>query len=310
MRIHELEAVFLEVTGEDRLDFVSGLVSNQVKQLPDGGTSISLVLNHRGQALAQLRTLRFPERLLLVSEDGAGPGLLEDFSARIIFDQVELEDVSSRYRLFSLQGPGAADLAASTFGASDTSSQGVFSETADGLLLAFSKRSLAGGVDLIASAIQADELLERFVSLGAQPSTPADLDRERVLAGVATAAGEGGEGVLPQEAGLEPFVSYRKGCYLGQEIMARIEARGRLRRDLAGLTLVTQPAAGERDITHEGRNVGRLGTVALDAELGVIALAVLRNDLPADAEFMVGGVSAKRRPLPASPETASPSEGL
>lgn len=301
MKLFQPQVAFLKVSGADRLDFVHGLVSNQVKQLPATGTSVSLLLNHRGQALAQLRTLRFEDHLLLAVEDGAGPHVLQEFESHIIFDQVELSDVTDRYQLLTLQGEGAVECAAACSGAGIPET-GLFG-VADGVFVTRARRSQAGGVDLIVAADQATALRQRLVDAGASPGRAAELDLLRVQAGVATAAGEGGEGVLPQEAGLEDYVSYRKGCYLGQEIMARIEARGNLRRQLTSLSLTGLPAAGERSITLDGRMVGRLGTVAVDGDT-VLALAVLRNDLAGDAQLEVGGVQAQvsTPPVPSVPE--------
>jgi folate-binding protein YgfZ len=306
MKLFQPEAAFLRVTGDDRLDFVHGLVSNQVKQLPADGTSISLVLNHRGQALAQLRTLRFAGHLLLVIEDGAGRFVQEEFESHIIFDQVGLEDVTQAWRLLSVQGEGAA-AAVSGISGQEVPEAGFFAATDSGLFLTRSRRSLAGGVDLIVPAAQAGAVTQQLLAAGATPGSREELDLARVQAGIATAAGEGGEGVLPQEAGLEGFVSYRKGCYLGQEIMARIEARGNLRRQLAGLRLAALPEAGQRDIRLEGRTVGRLGTVAVDPGAGVLALAVLRSDVSPQATLEVGGTSARISPLPSgSPAPRTP----
>src|SRR5690606_9961401 len=101
-----------------------------------------------------------------------------------------------------------------------------------------SRRSLAGGFDLgMFGAGGADELLARLEAAGAVVVGPEQLAAARIAALLPSAGAEGGEGVLPQESGLTSLLSYRKGCYLGQEIMARIEARGKLRRSLASIEL-------------------------------------------------------------------------
>ena len=119
-----------------------------------------------------------------------------------------------------------------------------------------------------------------------------------MAAGIASASGEGGEGALPQEVGLEHAVSYRKGCYLGQEIMARIEARGNLRKGLRGLKLAALPGSETRDLTLEGKKVGRLGSVAEHPDLGIIALASVRMELEAGQEVEVGEITATVVELP------------
>ncbi len=137
----------------------------------------------------------------------------------------------------------------------------------------------------------ADALVAVLLAAGAVEVGVEQLDAARVVAGVPSAGGEGGDGVLPQEAGLTSLISYRKGCYLGQEIMARIEARGTMRRGLRRLSLAQQPD-GDRDIKADGRLVGKLGTAVRDEAGTWTALAVLRLDLTADTVLEVAGTTA------------------
>jgi folate-binding protein YgfZ len=141
------------------------------------------------------------------------------------------------------------------------------------------------------------ELRAALQAAGAVTGDRAGLEASRVAAGLARAAVDAGPGVLPQEAGLDEALSTRKGCYLGQEIMARIEARGRLKRSLTILALGDRdgdgPPADARAVLADGRRVGRLGTVALHPEAGLLALAVLRGDLEGDAPLRAAGRVAR-----------------
>lgn len=286
----------LKASGSDRLDFVHGQVSCAVKNLPAGGFSEGLMLNHKGHALAQLRVLRRNEALLLVVDGGATAAVARRLQEHIIFDQVILEPQPSS--VLSLQGEAADEVLAAV--GLELPEAGAVAETALAgapLLLHRARRSGAGGYDLLVPTEQAGAVFDALVAAGALPAGEAALELARVLAGVPDAEHEAGEGVLPQEAGLEPLVDYRKGCYLGQEIMARIEARGKLRRSLQGLRLRARPEKGVRDVLANGKTVGRLGTVAEHPQLGVVALAVLRDDL-AEVELMVGTVAARAATLP------------
>ena len=103
---------------------------------------------------------------------------------------------------------------------------------------------------------------------------------------------------MPQEAGLAYAVSYRKGCYLGQEIMARIEARGTVRRRLVGLKLGKVPEPGVRDLVQNGKTVGRLGGIAEHPRLGAIALGSVRTEVEVGARLEVGDMTATLSALP------------
>ncbi len=290
----QLPAVAVEATGADAAPFLHGQFANDVSGLPVGGVGRTLHLNHKGHAIAEASVLRRGKAdLLLVIDDDRADWVLESLDSHIVFDQVTLKRQPG-LALLTLQGGGATDLLGEAPEASRYAQLQL-----DGVeVVAFPRRrSAAGGFDLLVPAERLDALTGALSSRGATVVEPGVIDALRVLAGVPTAAGEGGDGVLPQEAGLEEALSYRKGCYLGQEIMARIEARGNLRRSLARLRLSGRPADGERTISAGGRMVGRLGTVAeFENEAGdrvIEALAVLRNDLPADAELEAAGVRAE-----------------
>ncbi len=279
MRHALVPTTFLSVEGDDRVDFVSGLVSGNVRDLAAGDSVRSLMLNHRGHALAELTAWRLGDSLLLAVHDGQGELVRTEFEGRIIFDQVEIGDVTHSHSLLAV-----LDWHAGT-------------ELPGGVLAtARARRSHSPAIDLVASGDGVDQAAA-LEALGSVPVGLDELELERIRAGIPSAVRDAGAGVLPQEAGLEPLVSYRKGCYLGQEIMARIEARGNMRRQLQGVALSAEPAEGERDILLDGRRVGRLGSVTLDPELGWLGLAVLRNDLEEGASLCVGGVRAVSRAL-------------
>jgi tRNA-modifying protein YgfZ len=290
----------LRLTGADRLDFLHGQVSHEVKRLTPGEGRAALMLNVRGHALALLRIFRRDDDLFVAVEGGAGARVEAQLRAHIVFDQVEIHNLSDTLSTLSVQGGGAGAVLQEVFraelSAPETFSQPPFASAK--VLVASAARSRAGGYDLHVLTRDAPALLHELREAGAALAGERALEALRIEAGLAGAEFEGGEGVLPQEAGLEHAVSYRKGCYLGQEIMARIEARGKVRRRLAGLMLAAPPAPEARDLTQEGKVVGRLGGVATHPRLGVIALASVRSELEEGAVLEVAGAPATLTRLP------------
>ena len=116
----------------------------------------------------------------------------------------------------------------------------------------------------------------------------AELEAARIEAGISDAARDGWAGYLPQEVGLEGAVSYRKGCYVGQEIMARLEARGNARYHLAQLLGEGLPAHAE--VTFEGKLVGRSGAEPAQSDAGP----------PAPRPARRRGAASRRRGGPAT----------
>ncbi|MBS3934251.1 MAG: folate-binding protein YgfZ [Truepera sp.] len=290
----------LRLTGADRLDFLHGQVSGEVKGLQVGQMSHALLLNVKGHALALLRVYRRQDDLFAAVEDGGGALVKAELQAHIVFDQVTIEDLSDTLRAFTLQGRGVREVLKRALG-SNLPADGHFVEVpfADAkVLLAPVRRSSATGVDLHVLSRDAEALQTALLMAGAQLAGDDWLTLTRITAGLPSAAGEGGEGVLPQECGLAYAVSYRKGCYLGQEIMARLEARGNVRRRLLGVKLNGQP--DDKALRHQGKEVGRLGSFARHPELGWIGLAVVRLELSPGAELTAGGTQATLAPLPFS----------
>jgi len=287
----------LEVSGPDAAPFLHGQLANDVSGLRPGETNRSLLLNHKGHALAEAQVFRLEERrLLLVVDDGLLDRVAETLERHVVFDEVELRRVPAA--AVTLQGSGAAATLWTALGGAAAPADGAFAALRHGgdQVLAYpTRRSEAGGFDLVAlGAPDAGALAAALAGAGAVDAGDAGLDAARVAAGVASAGREGGEGVLPQEAGLDRFVSFRKGCYLGQEIMARIAARGAVRRGLRRLELSAEPRG--RDVEAGGRVVGRLGTVARFPDGGLRALAVLRAEVEEGAAVSVGGVPGRVAP--------------
>lgn len=286
------------LTGSDRLEFLHGQVSNEVKRLQPGESRPALMLNVRGHALALTRVYRREDDLLVAAEGAAGALVEAQLRAHIIFDQVEIQNLSSTLSTLTVQGAQASAVLSYVF-KENLPGENTFAEVpfaSAKVLVSPVARSRAGGFDLHVLTRDLAELVSALKTAGAELAGENALEAHRLWAGVAGAEHEGGEGVLPQEAGLDYALSYRKGCYLGQEIMARVEARGKLRRRLVGLKLTGFPVV--QDITHGGKTVGRLGGVAEHPNLGLIALASVRSELAVGSSVFVGEVSAQLEALP------------
>ena len=282
----------IRITGDDRLDFVHGQVTNQVKNLKVNGFSENLFLNHKGHALVDLKVFRRADDLYLTIEDST-EFTLNRFKKHIIFDKVELQDLSSKLTTITLQGKNAKKYLEELF-QTDVPAAGQFIElefAAAKILINPAKRTLYGGYDINLCISDAIPVLKKLLSAGLKLAGEDALEISRVEAKIPKAIKDAGVGILPQEAGLEPMLSYHKGCYLGQEIMARIQARSSLRRSLQILSLESLPEQARAEIRLNDEKVGVLGSVVNHPMLGIIALAVLKNNSEA-SEFDVGGVKA------------------
>lgn len=290
----------LSLTGSDARGFLHGQLANDVNGLAVGHVGRSLLLNHKGHAMAEAAVVRTDHALHCVVDDNRLAWVKDTLERHIVFDDVKLSEPSAS--VVTLQGTRADRvLEAAGLPVPAGSELAVLAGAWGEGSFAYRSERAGGGFDLVVSSEHdLDRLVADLVTAGAVEVGPQALAAARIAATAPTAGGEGGDGVLPQESGLTHLISYRKGCYLGQEIMARIEARGSMRRELATIELDGFPSeqegegASAREITSDDRRVGLLGTVARFPDGTVKALSVLRNDLPEDARLTVGGVSGRR----------------
>ncbi|MDW8482207.1 MAG: folate-binding protein [Meiothermus sp.] len=273
----------LELRGADRVDFLHNQCTSDIRGMPKESWLKTLFLNARGQIEHLGRVFHLGEALWVSSP--SAQALAQRFRRYIVFDQVEVEPLP--HSLLRLQGPQA--------------------EAVGQQLLPLPPRwslsRLSGGVVardelglwLLLPTPQAADLAPQLLEHGATPVGRQAWHIWRVEQGQPDLAEALGE--LPQEAGLEGRVSYKKGCYLGQEIMARLEARGQTRYRLMALLGQAQIPPGA-EVFREGRPVGRVGTAVESPEWGAVALALLRKELRPGDQVRVGEWSATVASLP------------
>lgn len=286
----------LRLTGDDRIDFLQGQLSHDVRGVRPGEARPALLLEHRGRPRADLVAVRRQQDVYLAVDDGRGAVVLRSLQDHVIFDQVVIEDLSDTLASFVVAGDAGVQALAQVLDVSVPASAGAVVTKAawrgSDVLLHARPRGLAASVDVHLLSERLPDLWRALLQAGVQPAGERALAAARVAAGIAAAAFEGAD-ALPQESGLDDRVSYRKGCYLGQEIMARIEARGTVRRSLVRLTLAAAPRQAELPVHADGhRVVGRVGTVARAPDGAWNALAVLRNDLDEAVALRTLGVAA------------------
>jgi folate-binding protein YgfZ len=156
------------------------------------------------------------------------------------------------------------------------------------------------GIDLIAAGGDRERLREALLEAGAVQVSAAAAEILRIEAGVPRFGAEMGSETMPAEAGIvADAVSFTKGCYIGQETVARLHYKGKPNRHLRGLRLSAQAEPGTALRLGE-KEVGRLGSAGVSPALGLIGLAILRREAEPGAELAVGedGVTAEVTALP------------
>jgi folate-binding protein YgfZ len=285
----------LALTGSEAKTFLAGQVTNDTESLTAGHGVYAALLTHKGKMLGDLRVLDLGEELWLDTERVALQALFDTVRRAKIGYDVELHKRTLQQALFSLMGPLAREVAgaeAAGLGADEH-------DNARGELGVLVTTDL--GVDVICAAEDAAAVRARLEEAGAVAVKEADAEVLRVETGRPRYGIDLDESVIPQEAGLnERAVSFTKGCYVGQETVARLHYKGKPNRRLRGLRLSGAAATG--DVLRLGeREVGRLGSVVTSPRLGNIALAIVRREAqPGDVVAVgeSGAVSAEVVELP------------
>ena len=251
----------VRVAGPDAASYLQRMVSNDVEALPVGGACEALLLTPKARIVAPMTVLRRgADDFLLLTEPELGEHLAAAlrrarFAARA---EIEPESHESTLVLGGELPPGAVP-------------------TAD-------------------YGVQAYELLDEPAPAGAEQADADELERLRILARTPRWGRELDDRVLPAEAGLdERAISFTKGCYPGQEPVARLHYRGRANRGLRVLALDgDELPADDAELALDGKAVGRVTSAVADGDGGVLALAYVRREVPADAVLVLGRREARQ----------------
>jgi folate-binding protein YgfZ len=274
----------LALSGGEAKSFLQGQISNDVEDLEPGAGCYAAFLTPKGKMLGDVRVLDAGEELLLDTERAALQELFNMVRRFSVGYAVELHKRTVQRGLISLIGPQAATVCGATALGAEEHAHTVVD--VDGVTVRAIRTDL--GVDLLVEAEQTEALIAALAARGARPVSEAVAECVRVESGRPRYGIDLDESVIPQEAGLnERAVSFTKGCYVGQETVARLFYRGKPNRQLRGLKL-TAPVAMGAGITLDGKAVGTVGSVAESPALGSIALALVRREAPVGSRVGVG----------------------
>ena len=262
----------LELTGADRETFLQGMVSNNVLGLSAGNTRHAALLDTTGHILADLHVHARPDTLVVETD----PACLEVLSATLnkflIMEDVQIADVSSDYAVVSV-----------LFGVDGN-------EWLPVLKLWTSSTSflVAAGIDFWIPAAEKDAVWKDLLAAGAVTFSAEDAEALRVDAGIPKWGAELSPAILLPEAEMDDAVSYTKGCYVGQEIVARLQARGHTNKALRQILLAEDapvPPTGAtihvpEDGPEPGREIGTVTSAAASPSRGgqAIALGYVRKE--------------------------------
>jgi tRNA-modifying protein YgfZ len=279
----------LALSGPEAKSFLTGQVTNDIEALAPGSGCYAALLTNKGKMLADLRVIDADDELWLDTERVALQPLFDVIRRAMVGWQAELHKRTLQQALLSLIGPRAAEAVGGAIGPEHANRRGELGG-AEVLLVA---------TDLGIDVVCATEDVERVRTALRVPEVPeADAEVVRVESGRPRYGVDVDDTTIPQEAGLnERAVSFSKGCYVGQETVARLHYKGKPNRHLRGLRLSAPVPSGTSLLAGE-REVGRLGSSVVSPRHGPIGLALVRREAAPGDELTAGPATATVVELP------------
>jgi folate-binding protein YgfZ len=278
----------LQVTGPDRLSFLQGMLSNDLRALKPFAGQHATLLTQQGKVIADVRVLCALNSFYLDFLENLKEKILAHLNHYLVADEVEIADRSTEYATLSVQGPQSEALLRKLVGQAELPAHSLdhamVSIDATAICAVYASHTGETGFDLIAPIANLSNIAQRVTGTGKQFSA-AWVGEEaqnilRIEAGIPRYGVDFTEDNLLLEVGLDHAVSFTKGCYLGQEVVERIRSRGHVNKKLVGLTLEGQEPASPRDvIVFADKPVGTITSSVHSPALGKpIAVGYVNKD--------------------------------
>ena len=289
----------LVLTGEDRVRWLNGMVTNNVRDLAVGHGVYNFVLTPQGRIVGDLVAYNRGDFVLVTTDRAQAPAVTEIFDRYIIMDDVEVADISDKLSAVGLAGPRAANTLQKAGieipqlpkeGNCGPPTQLDPGQVIDlvwrdmGISVARSTHPNMDAFEIWFAVEQADRVWDELVAAGATPVGSEALELYRIARGVPLYGRDFGQRDLPQETEQKHALNFTKGCYIGQEIVERIRARAILHRTFTGFVVEGDPPQLGTKVQSEGKNIGEITSAArvpFPSGERTVALGYLRREFEA-----------------------------
>jgi folate-binding protein YgfZ len=274
----------LQFTGSDRVSFLQGMLSNDVRVLKMFDGQQATILTQQGKVIADVRVLCAMNSLYLDFWEPLKEKIVAHLNRYLVADEVEIHDPNDQWKMLSLQGPRVRNMLSEVFANTELPAQpnqhAMVQFDGAPICLVRADHSGADSFDLIVQNEQLPAVAQRLTHLGASWVGARAQNILRIEAGIPRYGIDFNEDTLLLEVGLENYYSYTKGCYLGQEVVERIRSRGHVNRKLCGLLLDGNTPANAGDtIIAAGNDVGKITSSVVSFALNrPVALGYIHKD--------------------------------
>jgi folate-binding protein YgfZ len=288
----------IALTGSDRVRWLNGMVTNNIRDLEPGRGVYAFLLNPQGHILGDLYAYNRGESLLVDTDQAQVEKILAVFDKYIIMDDVEVANISDQWSAIGITGLKSREaLQAAGFGVPELKPlqfvEITWQQTTVTLVRGDNPQVKA--FELWLAPGDTERVYEALTEAGAKPIGTRALELLRIAAGIPRYGVDIRERDLPQETEQERALNFSKGCYVGQEIVERIRSRGQVRRKFTGFEIAGQLPAGGSKIQAEGKEVGEITSAASLPTAGGerrLALGYIRREVAIPGKQVEAGGSA------------------
>lgn len=259
----------IRVSGTEAVLFLNGLITNDMKTLGQNQWMPAVFPNVQGRLLASVRVLRLADQgtspmFLLDSEASMRERVLQTIFKFTMAGDFKVEDVTTTSACISIQGKDAPAIMNQAFGTDAQSGNTLQSHSWNGIELLVVHASYTGeeGYDIIVDAPIAVRIWQALLAAGAKGVGTKTLEVLRIEAGIPKSGVDMDESLVVSETNLDDAVSFTKGCYIGQEIIARIKYRGHVAKKISGVVLDSQVEPSAKLLSPENKEVGTVTSIA------------------------------------------------
>ena len=291
----------LSITGKDRIAFLNGLLTNELSKANENTGIHSLLLNPKARVLADLYLHIEADRIVIDTGERPSAQVQQILDQFIITEDVKIEDLKEKNALLTIQGPASKQVLKETLKAS-VDDLGPLESTGLGPSLIVARdRTGQGGYDILLPSDEAEPVWQGFLLKGEHGLLPVGLEAFEVLrleAGIPKYGVDVDENTIVLEAGYQDAISFTKGCYMGQEVVARATHIGRVNRRLSQLHIdTTETLSSDAKILANGGPVGSVTSAAFSPGLGkTVALGYVgRDNAVVGKELAVGNAGKELR---------------
>jgi len=279
---YQQERGLIAVHGGEAAQFLDGLISNDVKTLEDGARMTAAFPNAQGRLLALVRVVRQGDRFLFETENATRQKIFDNLFRFTMAGDFFVEDLSETYRFVS-----------------------VFDRSFIPITPPYTEFDTPYGADYLVHREDAVDFLGELKYFGAEKISDELFETLRIENGIPRYGVDMDENTIVPEIGVDDAISYTKGCYIGQEIIARIHFRGHVAKKLTGVVSKSAVTSGDLEpgqelLSKEGKNAGRITSVTISPKLQKeIALAYVRYEhLSVGTELAAGDTDIEVANLP------------